>query len=90
MDKKAIIEHRSEIDDLRVQLQKTNLLIEELLRGNTNLKRQVDARTAEIQNFRFQIKELDNKNQRSNDENRTLAINIKGLKEERKRIEDEC
>ena len=49
---------RAEIDDLRVQLQKANLLIEELLRGNTNLKRQNDSRTTEIQAIRFQTKEI--------------------------------
>ena len=81
---------RGEIDDLRVQLQKANMLIEELLRGNTNLKRQCDGRSTEIQNFRYQIKDVANKNQRSNDENKSLALNIKGLKEERKRIEGEC
>ncbi len=32
IDKKATIELRGEIDDLRVQLQKSNLVIEELLR----------------------------------------------------------
>lgn len=65
-------------------------MIQQLLRNNTNLKRQVDARSSEIQNFRYQIKQIENKNQRSNDENRALALGIKGLKEERKRIEDEC
>jgi hypothetical protein len=34
IDKNAIIDLRGDIDDLRVQLQKANLLIEELLRGN--------------------------------------------------------
>ena len=90
ISQKSIIELRGDIDDLRVHLQKANLLIDELLRGNTNLKRQCDGRASEIQSFRYQIKEIDNKNQRSNDENRTLALNIKSLKEERKRIEDEC
>jgi len=66
------------------------MLIEELLRGNTNLKRQCDSRSTEIQNFRYQIKDIENKNQRNNDENKTLALNIKALKEERKRIENEC
>jgi hypothetical protein len=45
IDKKNIIDLRTEIDQLRVQLQKANLLIEELLRSNTNLKRQTDTRS---------------------------------------------
>lgn len=56
IDKKTIIELRSDIDDLRVQLQKTNLLIEELIRSNANIKRQVETRSTEIQSFRYQIK----------------------------------
>ena len=71
-----------------MQLQKANMLIEELLRGNTNIKRQCDSRTTEAQNFRFQIKDIENKNQRGNDENKALALNVRGLKEERKRIEN--
>jgi chromosome segregation ATPase len=73
-----------------VQLQKFNLVIEDLLRENTALKRQCDARATETQTVRFQIKEAENKNQRSNDENKALSLTIKGLKEERKRLEDEC
>ena len=44
IDNKSVIELRGQIDELRVQLQKANMLIEELLRGNTNLKRQCDGR----------------------------------------------
>lgn len=71
-----------------MQLQKFNLVIEDLLRENTALKRQCDARASETQSVRFQIKEAENKNQRSNDENKALSLTIKGLKEERKRLED--
>lgn len=81
---------RAEIDDHRVQLQKFNLVIEDLLRENSALKRQCDARASEAQTVRFQIKEAENKNQRCNDENKALSLTIKGLKEERKRLEDEC
>jgi len=52
-----------------------------LLRINTSLKRQSDGRSSEIQAVRFQIKEIENKNQRSNDENRGLALTLKALKE---------
>ena len=58
IDKKNILDLRAEIDDLRVQLQKSNLVIEELLRENTNVKRQCDNRSNEIQNIRYQIKEI--------------------------------
>lgn len=73
-----------------MQLQRCNLVIEDLLRENTALKKQCDNRSAEIQAIRFEIKEIENKNQRGNDENRALAVTLKGLKEERKRLEDVC
>lgn len=73
-----------------MQLQKANLQIEELIRDNTNLKRQTDARAGEIQATRYQLKEAENKNQRSNDDNRALALSIRGFKEERKRLEEQC
>lgn len=90
LDKNSILELREDIDDIRVQLQKANLEIEELIRENTGVKRGCDARNGEVQALKYQIKDLDNKNERSNDENRSLAISLKGLKEERKRLEDEC
>lgn len=56
VDKRTTLELRAEIDDHRVQLQKSNLVIEDLLRENSALKRQCDARAAESQAVRFQIK----------------------------------
>ena len=41
-----------------MQLQKYNLIIEELLRENTNVKKQCDNRTNETQNTKYQIKEI--------------------------------
>jgi len=35
----------------------------------------------------MEIKALDNKNLRTNEENKSLAITVKGLKDERKRLE---
>ena len=54
------------------------------------MKRMSDARAGEIQNIRYQIKAAEGKNERANDENRGLSVTVKGLKEERKRLEDEC
>jgi hypothetical protein len=56
IDKNNIIELREDIDQMRVQLQKSNLQIEDLLRENTNLKKMVDARFTEAQNIHYQIK----------------------------------
>ena len=44
-------------------------------------KRMNDARLNEVQQITMEIKGIDNKNQRTNDENRNLAITVKGLKD---------
>ena len=49
-----------------------------------------DARLNEMQQITLEIKTIDNKNQRTNEENKHLAITVKGLKDERKRLEEEC
>jgi chromosome segregation ATPase len=64
--------------------------IEELIRENTLKKRMNDARLNEVQQITLEIKAIDNKNQRTNEENKSLAITVKGLKDERKRLEEEC
>ena len=89
-DRRSILDLRGAIDELRVQLQRCNLVIEDLLRENTGLKKQCDNRGAQIQAIKFEIKEIENKNQRGNDENRALAMTLKELKEQRKRLEDVC
>ena len=49
IDKNSIIELRADIDDLRIQIQRVSVEIEEALRENTALKRMSDARANEIQ-----------------------------------------
>lgn len=73
-----------------MQLQKHNQQIEDLLKDNTALQKQIDARNTEMSNIKYQIKDTENKNARSNDENRALVISIKGMKEQRKRLEEDC
>ena len=81
---------REEIDLLKVNLQKACLHIEELIRENTTKKRMNGARLNEVQQITVEIKTVDNKNQRINEENKNLAITVRGLKDERKRLEEEC
>lgn len=69
-----------------MQLQKANLEIEDLMRENTSMKRMSDARAAEIQNIRYEIKGLENKNDRAHQENKDISNSIKILKEERKKL----
>lgn len=40
-----------------------------------------DARLNEVQQISLEIKNIDNKNQRTNEENKHLAITLKGLKD---------
>ena len=57
-----MIDLQEEIDSIRIQLQKANMEIEELIRQNTGMKRMSDTRAGEIQNIRYEIKSMENKN----------------------------
>lgn len=59
-----------------MNLQKACLHIEELIRENTLKKRMNDARLNEVQQITLEIKGIDNKNQRTNEENKNLAITV--------------
>lgn len=54
------------------------------------MKRMSDARAEEIQKLRYEIKGLENKNDRVHHENKDIANTIKILKEERKKLEEKC
>ena len=79
IDKNTILDLREEIDLLKVNLQKSCLHIEELIRENTLKKRMNDARLNEVQQVTLEIKAVDNKNQRTNEENKNLAITVPTL-----------
>jgi hypothetical protein len=49
---------KEEIDILKINIQKANVHIEDLIRDNTAMKRMCDARSAEIQNIRYEIKSV--------------------------------
>ena len=67
IDKNTILDLREEIDILKVNLQKACIHIEELIRENTLKKRMNDARLNEVQQISLEIKNIDNKNQRTNE-----------------------
>lgn len=54
------------------------------------MKRMSDARAEQIQKLRYEIKGLENKNDRVHQENKDIANTIKILKEERKKLEEKC
>ena len=81
IDKSSIIQLKEEIQALKVQLQKVHIHIEELLRENSGMKRMSDARASEIHNIKYQIKGMENKNDRTHQENKDISANIKILKE---------
>lgn len=76
IDRNTILDLREEIDALRVNVQKASVHVEDLLRDNTAMKRMCDARSTEIQNLRYEIKAVENKNERANEENKSLAITV--------------
>ena len=51
--------------------------IEELLRENTSMKRMSDTRASEIQNIRYEIKAIENKNERAHQENKDIALAVR-------------
>ena len=54
------------------------------------MKKMSDTRGGEIQNISYEIRSSENKNERAHQENKNIALAIKGLKEERKILEEEC
>lgn len=54
------------------------------------MKRMSDARAAEIQNIKYEIKGMENKNDRVHQENKDISGNIRLLKEERMKLESQC
>lgn len=54
------------------------------------MKRMSDNRAAEIQSIRYEIKGMENKNDRAHQENKDISNQIRILKEERKKLEDQC
>lgn len=87
IDKNSIIDLKEEIDTLRVNLQKANMEIEELLRENTGMKRMSDARGSEIQNIKYEIKAVENKNDRAHQENKDIALAVSYCVIEDQRVE---
>ena len=67
-------------------MQKAHIEIEELMRENSGMKRMSDARAAEIQNIRYEIKGMENKNDRAHQENKDISNNIRILKDERMKL----
>ncbi len=60
-----------------MSLQKALMHIDELIKENTIKKRMNDARLNEVQQMTMEIKSIDNKNQRTNEDNKQLAITVR-------------
>lgn len=73
-----------------MQIQKVSAQIEETARENITLKRMCENREQEISNLINSNRELEKSNQLQQEENKNLAINLKQLKEERTKNENEC
>ena len=58
IDRNNIIDLKEQIDILKINIQKANIHIEDLIRDNTAMKRMCDARSSEIQNIRYEIKSV--------------------------------
>lgn len=76
INKKAIGDLRSEIDNLKIQIHKVNLQVEDTLRENSTLKRMCENRELEITSLVNGNRELEKSNDLQQEENKNLAISV--------------
>ena len=76
INKKAIGDLRSEIDNLKIQIHKVSLQVEDTLRENSTLKRMCDNRELEITSLLNGNRELEKSNDLQQEENKSLAISV--------------
>lgn len=76
INKKAICDLRTEIDSLKMQIQKVNLQIQDAGRENNTLKRMCENREHEIGTLMNSNRELEKSNQLQQEENKNLVITV--------------
>lgn len=90
MSKKNLTELRNDVDSLKMQIHKVTVQIDDTVRENTTLKRMCDNREAEISALMASNREIEKNNELQAEENKNMALNLKTLKEERNRAEEEA
>ena len=90
MSKKNLTELRTDVDTLKMQIHKVTVQIDDTVRENTTLKRMCDNREAKISAVMATNREIEKNNELQAEENKNMALNLKSLKEERNRCEEEA
>ena len=90
INKKNISELRNEIDNLKIQIHKVSVQIDDTIRENATLKRMCDNRENEIESLMSSNREIEKKNELQLEDNKNLTVQLKQLKEERNKNENEC
>lgn len=73
-----------------MQIHKVSVQIDDTVRENSTLKRMCENRENEINALMASNREIERNNEIQAEENKNIALNLKNLKEERNRNEEEC
>ena len=90
LSKKNLTELRSDVDNLKMQIHKVSVQIDDTVRENSTLKRMCENRESEIAALMASNREIEKNNEVQAEENKNLALTLKSLKEERNRAEEEA
>lgn len=89
MSKQNLSRLRNEVDDLKMQIHKVNIQIDDTARENSTLKKMCENRSAEITELMTSNREMENNNDIQLEENKNLSSTLKTIKEERNKAEEE-
>lgn len=76
INKKAVSDLRGQIDNLKMQIHKVNLQIEDVIRENTTLKRMCENRQTEITSLINANRQLEKTNELQQEENKNLSVTV--------------
>lgn len=81
ISKKNLNELRNDVDNLKMQIHKVSVQIDDTVRENTTLKRMCDNREAEIAALMASNREIEKTNELQAEENKNLVHTLKTLKD---------
>lgn len=79
---------RNDVDNLKMQIHKVSVQIDDTVRENSTLKRMCDNRESEINALMTSNREIERNNEIQSEENKNLSLTLKNMKEERNRNEE--
>lgn len=76
INKKNITELRNEVDNLKIQIHKASVQIDDTIRENATLKRMCENRENEIASLMASNREIEKNNELQMEENQSLTMNV--------------